>query len=76
MRKVLLDVAAKNNHKVLECAILPQDLLKADEVFTCNSITGIQWIKGINNKRYYHDLASVFIQLLNQESIEYLEDKN
>lgn len=76
MRKVLLDVAAKHRHKILECAILPQDLLKADEIFTCNAITGIQWIKGINNKRYYHNFASEFLLLLNQESIEYFEDKN
>jgi branched-chain amino acid aminotransferase len=75
MRKVLLDMADKHGYKVLECAILPEDMLKADEVFTCNAINGIQWIKGIGINRYYHDFSSAFIHLLEKEAEEYIEKK-
>ncbi len=58
MRRVILDLAVKANIKVSECALLPKDLLHADEVFLTNAIRGIQWVKGIQNKRYYHKMAS------------------
>jgi branched-chain amino acid aminotransferase len=72
MRRVLLDIAGKHGLKVLECAILPDELIKADEVFTCNAINGIQWIKGINANRYYHDFSGNLIQLLEEQAEKYL----
>jgi branched-chain amino acid aminotransferase len=58
MRRVILDLAGKKKLKVSECSFLPGDLLNADEVFFTNAIRGIQWVKGIQNKRYYHQVAS------------------
>lgn len=58
MRRIILDLAVKRKLKVSECSFLPADLLNADEVFFTNAIRGIQWVKGIQNKRYYHQVAS------------------
>ncbi|TVQ14273.1 MAG: aminotransferase class IV [Bacteroidetes bacterium] len=68
MRKVILDIGSKYGYNVSECAILPDDLLKADEVFITNAIRGIQWVKGIKNKRYYHEVSSGLIAALEKES--------
>lgn len=68
MRRVILDIGNKHGYKFVECAILPDDLLKADEVFITNAIKGIQWVKGIKNKRYYHEVSSALIELLQKES--------
>ncbi len=64
MRRVIMNIAAKYKIKVVECAILPDDLLKADEVFICNAVKGVQWVKGIEHKRYYHEAASRIMKLL------------
>lgn len=72
MRRVLLDLAGKQKYTVMECALLPEDLLRADELFITNAIHGIQWIKGLEHKRYYHDFSSSFIKLLEAEADHYL----
>lgn len=74
MRKVLLDISQKYGYKVIECAILPDDLLKADEVFITNAIRGIQWVKGIKNKRYYHEVSSNLIAALEKEAVKNLQE--
>jgi len=71
-RKLILDVAVKNGFKLQECAILPEDILLADEVFITNTIRGIQWIKGIENKRYFHSMSSQLTTLVNSEATLYL----
>ncbi len=70
MKKVLMDIAAKNNLKVTECALTTNDLLKADEIFLSNTIKGIQWVKGIQHKRFYHDMASHLMALLRETTIK------
>jgi len=70
MRRVLIETAQKQGIKVVECAILPGDLLKADEVFLSNAIMGIQWVKGLKNKRYYHDFSSRLLEVLKKETFE------
>jgi aminodeoxychorismate lyase len=69
MRRVLIEIAQKQGIKVVECALLPGDLLKADEVFLSNAIMGIQWVKGLKDKRYYHDFSSHLFQSLKEESV-------
>ncbi len=66
MRNVMLQLMAQHQIKVIECSLLPDDLLGADEVFLTNTIRGIRWIKGIQKKRYYHDRSSELISLLNK----------
>lgn len=64
MKKVIMDIALKKGLQVSECALTLNDLLKADEIFLSNTIKGIQWIKGIQHKRFYHDMASHLITFL------------
>ncbi len=74
LRMQILDIAARKGIKLQECAILPEDLLQADEVFITNSIKGINWIKGIGNKRYYHSMATQMMSLLQKETLGYRQD--
>jgi len=69
MRRIVFDLALDCNLKISECALLPRDLLNADEVFLTNAVRGIQWVKGIENKRYYHGIASELMLLL-QKAVE------
>ena len=40
--------------KVYECALTPQTLLQADEVFLTNAVRGIEWVASYKTKRYFH----------------------
>jgi branched-chain amino acid aminotransferase len=75
MRRVILDMGVQYHYKVTECAIQPDDLQNADEVFISNAVSGIQWVKGIGLKRYYHVVASQLTDYLEERSKIYLEEK-
>ncbi|HET6243436.1 MAG: aminotransferase class IV [Bacteroidetes bacterium] len=64
MRKTIIELALSQGRKVYECAISPDDLLNADELFLTNAINGISWIAGFGKKRYFHPVASKLNQLL------------
>jgi branched-subunit amino acid aminotransferase/4-amino-4-deoxychorismate lyase len=65
MRMQVINLAVKNNIKVYECNILPQNLLVADEIFLTNAIKGITWVSGYRTKRYFNNTARKFVALLN-----------
>lgn len=65
MRMQIINLALQNGVKVYECAILPQNLLSADEVFLTNSIRGIHWVGGYRTKRYLNNTARRLVLLLN-----------
>lgn len=66
MRMVLISVLTKKGVKVIENSISPSDLIMAEEVFLTNSIEGISWVGGFQNKRYYKKYSEMFINDLNQ----------
>ena len=68
MRMNIINIAINNNIKVYECSLKPQNLLIADEVFLTNTIKGIEWVRGFQNKRYYHDLSKKIIDILNTQN--------
>ena len=70
MRMTIINLALKNNIKVYECSILPQNLLAADEVFFTNAISGVKWIKSYRGKNYSYSMANRIVSLLNQEFCE------
>jgi branched-chain amino acid aminotransferase len=76
MRRVILDLGIRFGYKVTECAFLPQDLQNAEEVFITNAVSGINWVKGIGLKRYYHDVAGQLIQNLEEAVKDFLSKKN
>ena len=65
MRMQIINLAVKNNIKIYECSILPQNLLSADEVFFTNAIRGINWVGAYRTKRYQNNLSRRLVVLLN-----------
>ena len=66
MRKQLLRILAKNeNYNVLEQAISPFELQKADELFVTNVISGIQSVQLYRKKIYTNTLAQFLVTHLN-----------
>jgi branched-chain amino acid aminotransferase len=65
MRMQIINLALKNNIKVYECPIMPQNLLVADEIFLTNAIKGVQWVGSYRTKRYFNDTSKKLISLLN-----------
>ena len=66
MRMQVINLAIKNGVKVYECAILPQHLLAADEIFLTNAIRGINWIGGYRTKRYSNNMSRKLVVLINE----------
>jgi branched-chain amino acid aminotransferase len=66
MRMQVINLAIQNGIKVYECAILPQHLLAADEIFLTNAIRGINWIGGYRTKRYSNNMSRKLVVLLNE----------
>ena len=65
MRMQIINLAIRNNIKVYECNILPQNLLAADEIFFTNAIRGVNWVSGYRTKRYFNTMSRRFVALLN-----------
>lgn len=65
MRMQIINLAVKNNIKIYECSILPQNLLSADEVFFTNAIRGINWVGAYRTKRYQNNMSRRLVVLLN-----------
>ncbi len=67
MRNKVLTLATKNGFKVsADKPVIPEDLLNADEIFFTNAIKGIQWVGGLQHKRFYKNTARQFITALNE----------
>ena len=73
MRMQIINLAIENKIKVYECAILPQHLLSADEIFITNAIRGINWIGGYRTKRYFNNMSRKLVVLLNENWEKQLE---
>jgi branched-chain amino acid aminotransferase len=65
MRMQIINLALANGIKVYECAILPQNVLAADEILVTNAIRGINWIGGYRTKRFQNNMARKLVVLLN-----------
>lgn len=66
MRMQIINLALKNNIKVYECNISPQNLLVADEVFLTNAINGIVWVGSYRTKQYHNYISKELVSILNQ----------
>lgn len=65
MRQNILALAPKLGLEVLETPVGVNALDQAEEVFVSNAIHGVQWIKGFENKRYFHKISKRIIDELN-----------
>ncbi|WP_340113269.1 aminotransferase class IV [Maribellus mangrovi] len=72
LRNIVLEQAAKMQIKILESAeIKPDLLLVLDEAFLVSEACGVEWILGIENKRF---VRSVLIEL-HEKINHYLKEK-
>jgi branched-chain amino acid aminotransferase len=67
MRMQIINIAIKQNIKVYECNITPQNLLAADEAFVTNAINGLIWVKRYRSKEYSNTTAQKLTNYLNEE---------
>jgi branched-chain amino acid aminotransferase len=65
MRQNVLALASSLGMEVLETPVGINALEQAEEVFTTNAISGAQWVKGYENKRYFHKISARIIEELN-----------
>ncbi|MDH5296949.1 MAG: aminotransferase class IV [Nitrospirota bacterium] len=65
MRMNIINLAIENKIKVYECALNPQNLLSADELFLTNAIRGIEWVVAYRTKRYYNEMSRKMTRMLN-----------
>ncbi len=75
MRMQIINLAIRNNIRVYESNILPQNLLVADEVFLTNAISGITWISGYRTKRYFNTISKRLTFMLNEYWEEVLKNR-
>jgi branched-chain amino acid aminotransferase len=66
MRKQVIAILKSQNKKVIECSLMPDNLLNADEVFLTNAIAGITWVIAFRNKRYFNNHSRKLVELLNK----------
>ena len=71
MRMMVINTALSNNITVYENSLTPQNLLNADEVFLTNTISGIKWVRGFQQKRYYNETAKSIIGLINEQIVSF-----
>jgi len=68
MRMQIINIALKENFKVYETSLRPQNLLVADELFLTNSIFGIKWVQNYRQKRYNNEMANFLVEKLNEQA--------
>jgi len=67
MRMEVINTALRNDIKVYETSLRPQNLLVADELFLTNAIQGIQWVSSYRQKRYFNQLSQRLTRLMNED---------
>ena len=65
MRQNILALAPTLGLEVLETPVGINALEQAEEVFISNSINGVKWVMGYENKRYFHKVSAKIIDALN-----------
>ncbi len=71
MREQVINLALKHNFTVFDdCEITETDILKADEIFFTNAISGIQWVVAYKQRRYFNKTAKIMAQLLNEATFQ------
>lgn len=64
---IVIDLGQKLNFQVdCEALIMPEDMLTLDEVFLCNSATGLQWVTGYKSHRFIHKDSKLINDAVNK----------
>ncbi len=68
MRDVVLDVAKNIGFQIdNEAFIMDEDLLTLDEIFTCDTANGLQWVTGYKNHRFIHKNSKLLNEAVNKQ---------
>jgi branched-subunit amino acid aminotransferase/4-amino-4-deoxychorismate lyase len=62
----MLEIASAEGFIVEERPVDAEELPGADEVFLTNAISGISWVLGFREKRYYNKTAKKLMEALNR----------
>lgn len=65
MRKKTIQLCKKLKIPLIESSISPALLVKAEEVFLTNAISGLVWVASFEKKRYFHKLSDKLVAALN-----------
>ncbi len=66
MRKQIIDVSQTMGYKIdCEAYICPNDLFTMDEVFLTNAVSGVKYVGGYENRRYFKRVAGKLLNELN-----------
>nr|WP_321405519.1 aminotransferase class IV [uncultured Carboxylicivirga sp.] len=75
MRKQILSVLHEQKIPLQETeGTSISELLQADEIFITNAIQGMQWVVGLENKRYFCNKVKEIHRLLVERASSYLKD--
>ena len=67
MRKNIIELAKNNDIKVQEVSNLTlEHLFEADECFLTNAVTGITWVSGYKNIRFFNKMSGFLVNELNK----------
>lgn len=67
MRNKILSIARDMNFNVTDdVSISPGYISMADEIFLTNAITGVQWVLGLEKRRFFHDVSATLLMKLNE----------
>ncbi len=66
MRTVVLQLAKIHNLPLIEAQINPEILNQAQEIFVTNATSGIRWVMGYGNKRYFNEVGKLLSAKLNE----------
>jgi branched-subunit amino acid aminotransferase/4-amino-4-deoxychorismate lyase len=67
MREVVIDLARKKGYTVKYDSIIePEMLLDSDELFLTNAVSGIKWVVGLHQKRYFGLVGKKLSGVLNE----------
>jgi branched-subunit amino acid aminotransferase/4-amino-4-deoxychorismate lyase len=67
LRKQIIRIARELKISVYEQELKPGYLLDADECFLTNTVSGISWVLGYKNKRYYNKVAADLLDELRKK---------
>lgn len=67
MRKVVMALCRQEGIEVNETELMPDELLKAEEIFLTNAIQGIKWVESYRHKKFKNEFARDLIFVLNEQ---------
>ena len=70
MRNKIIELARENDYKVNDTiSIKPTHISEADEIILTNAVTGVNWVTGYKEKRFFNKTAKDIIKKLNEKYV-------